>query len=211
MYQVIVLVEQPVTEWDARQIIALHKNAAETSRYVVLLPVEDAARQVEATIGSLAASDVMGTAALYLDETDLERVREEIRTESKAALDASVGAFVDRGADAIGEVTALDPLERLQSIVKERGADEVIILTRQHVIAEFLHLDWASRARKHLDIPCLHLVAQSEPDWETESEEIEQGVRNEDGTLEADDIYEAEVEEQRNHDSGDDSADGNRS
>lgn len=183
MYQVIVLVEQPVTEWDARQITALRRDATDTTRYVVLLPVEDAARQVEATIGSLAASDVMGTAALYLDESDLERVRQEIREESQAALDASIAAFTHQGADAIGEVTALDPLERLQSIVKERDASEVIIVTRPHVIAELLHLDWTSRARKHLDVPCLHLIAQSEPDWETEAEEIEQGVREADGDL----------------------------
>lgn len=195
MYQVVVLVEQPVTEWDARQIIALHRDSPDDTRYVILLPVEDAARQVEATIGSLAASDVMGTAALYLDESDLERVREEIRVESKAALDASIQAFSRHGADAIGEVTALDPLDRLQSIVKERDAAEVIILTRPHVIAEFLHLDWTSRARKHLDVPCLHLVAQSEPDWETEAEEIEAGIRESDGDLEDIDDLEARAAE----------------
>lgn len=169
MYDVVVLVEQPVTHWDAHQIAALHRDAPDTVHYHVLMPVEDAASRVEATIGSLAASEVMGTAALYLDETDLERVHEEIRDASERALAQSISAFVEAGVRASGEVTALDPLERLATLVSERGSSEVVILTRPHLVAELLHLDWTHRARRRLSVPCLHLVAQSEPDWESES------------------------------------------
>lgn len=166
MYDVVVLVEQPVTHWDAHQITALHTDAPDVVQYHVLMPVEDAASRVEATIGSLAASEVMGTAALYLDETDLERVHEEIREASEQALSQSISAFVEAGAHASGEVTPLDPLERLEQLVSERGSAEVVILTRPHLVAELLHLDWTHRARRRLNVPCLHLVAQSEPDWE---------------------------------------------
>jgi hypothetical protein len=169
MYDVVVLVEQPVTHWDAHQITALHANAPDIVHYHVLMPVEDAASRVEATIGSLAASEVMGTAALYLDEDDLERVHEEIREASERALAQSIGAFVEAGAHASGEVTPLDPLERLERLVTERDSSEVVILTRPHLVAEMLHLDWTHRAQRRLQIPCLHLVAQSEPDWETEA------------------------------------------
>jgi hypothetical protein len=170
-YKVVVLVEEPVTDWDARQIAALHTDTPETTHYYVLIPVEDAASRVEATIGSLAASEVMGTAALYLDEADLERVHEEIREASQSALERSVDAFRNIGEVATGEVTASDPLDRLADLVKECGAVEVIILTRPHVIAELFHVDWTARARRRLDVPCLHLLAQSEPDWQTEYEE----------------------------------------
>lgn len=169
MYDVVVLVEQPVTHWDAHQITALHTDAPDVVRYYVLMPVEDAASRVEATIGSLAASEVMGTAALYLDESDLERVHDEIRQASEQALAQSISAFLEAGAQAVGEVTPLDPLERLEQLVAERSSAEVVILTRPHLVAELLHLDWTHRARRRLNVPCLHLVAQSEPDWESEA------------------------------------------
>lgn len=169
MYDVVVLVEQPVTHWDAHQITALHTDAPDIVHYHVLMPVEDAASRVEATIGSLAASEVMGTAALYLDETDLERVHEEIRDASERALAQSIGAFVEAGAGATGEITAMDPLDRLVALVADRNSAEVVILTRPHLVAELLHLDWTHRARRKLNVPCLHLIAQSEPDWEAEA------------------------------------------
>lgn len=170
MYDVVVLVEQPVTDWDARQITALHEDTPEPVHYFVLMPVEDAASRVEATIGSLATSEVMGTAALYLDEADLERVHREIRETSQRALATSVQEFRQEGVEADGELTASDPLERLVTLVRERDSAEVVILTRRHVVAEFLHVDWTNRARRKLEVPVLHLLAQEEPDWESESE-----------------------------------------
>ena len=37
-------------------------------------------------------------------------------------------------------------------------AREVIILTRPHVVAEFFHVDWTSRARRKIGVPVLHLL-----------------------------------------------------
>lgn len=168
-YVVVVLVEEPLADWDARQIVALHAEAPEPVRYHLLIPVEDAASRVESTIGSLAASEVMGTAAMYVDEADLERVHEEIREASRQALEQSLKAFTALGAQAQGEVTASDPLERLSGLVHECGAAEVIILTRPHIIAELFRVDWTNRARRKLEVPVLHLLARNEPDWETEA------------------------------------------
>ena len=170
MYDVVVLVEQPVTKWDARQIAALHHDSPEPVHYHLLMPVEDAATRVEATIGSLAASEVMGTAALYLDDADLERVHREVRAASERALAEAIDAFRRADTDADGELTASDPLDRLATLVRERDSAEVVILTRRHVVAEFLHVDWANRARRKLKVPILHLLAQEEPDWEAEAE-----------------------------------------
>jgi hypothetical protein len=170
VYDVVVLVEQPVTRWDARQIAALHHDSPEPVHYHLLMPVEDAATRVEATIGSLAASEVMGTAALYLDDADLERVHREVRAASERALAESIAAFRRADTDADGELTASDPLDRLATLVRERDSAEVVILTRRHVVAEFLHVDWANRARRKLKVPILHLLAQEEPDWEAEAE-----------------------------------------
>ena len=35
---------------------------------------------------------------------------------------------------------------------------EAIILTRPHVVAEFFHVDWTSRARRKIGVPVLHLL-----------------------------------------------------
>jgi hypothetical protein len=171
VYDVVVLVEQPVTDWDARQITALHFESADPVHYHVLMPVEDAASRVEATVGSLATSDMMAPATLYLDETDLDELDEEIREAGDRALQDSVRAFRQAGADADGELTADDPLDRLAALVRQRNTAEVVILTRSHLVAEMLHLDWTNRARRKLSVPILHLVAQEEPDWESEVED----------------------------------------
>jgi hypothetical protein len=171
VYEVVVLVEQPVTDWDARQITALHHDSADPVHYHVLLPVEDAAARVEATMGSLATSEMMGTPTLYLDEADFQQIDQEAREAGERDLDESVKAFRRAGADADGELTADDPLDRLFAVVRQRGAAEVVILTRPHLVAEMLHIDWTNRARRKLEVPILHLVAQEEPDWESEAED----------------------------------------
>ena len=173
MYDVVVLVEQPVTDWDARQITALHHDSAEPVHYHVLLPIEDAAARVEATVGSLATSEMMGTTALYLDETDFEQLDQEVKEAGARALQESIEAFQRVGADADGELTADDPLDRLGAVVRQRDTAEVVILTRPHLVAEMLHIDWTNRARRKLSVPILHLVGQEEPDWESEVEDEE--------------------------------------
>ena len=157
MYDVVVLVEQPVTGWDARQITALHHDSPEPVHYHVLLPVEDAA-----------TSDMMGTATFYFDEAEMEEIDQEVKKAGERALEESVKAFRQAGADADGELTAENPLNRLSAVVRQRNTAEVVVLTRPHLVAEMLHVDWTNRARRKLSVPILHLVAQEEPDWESE-------------------------------------------
>jgi hypothetical protein len=59
----------------------------------------------------------------------------------------------------------------------------VVILTRPHIVAELLHVDWTRRARRKLKVPVLHLLAQEEPDWESEAEDEDaQEAREENDT-----------------------------
>ena len=46
-YDVVLLVEQPLSRQDAIQVRGLHEQAPDPVRYHVLLPVEDAAARVE--------------------------------------------------------------------------------------------------------------------------------------------------------------------
>ena len=62
------------------------------------------------------------------------------------------------GAEVFGEVVSAEPIEALAAKVTEVQAAEAIILTRKHVVAEFFHVDWTSRARRKLGVPVLHLI-----------------------------------------------------
>lgn len=165
MDDVVVLVEQPVSHVDARQVVGLHSGGP-PRHYHVLIPVEDASVRVEATIGTLATSEVLGTSSLYFGEEDLDRIRREVVESSRRAVAESVAAFRDAGASADGEVAVEDPLDRLCAAVRERGSREVVVLTRPHLVAELLHVDWTSKARKRLDVPCVHLLAHGDTEVE---------------------------------------------
>ena len=157
-YDVVLLVEQPLSVQDARQVRGLHEDVEDPVRYHVLLPVEDAASRVESAMGSIAASEVLASPALVLDNDSLAEVQRELLDEARK----DVGDCVDRltacGADVVGEVVSADPVAALAAKVAQVGAAEAIILTRPHVVAEFFHLDWTHRARRKLGVPVLHLL-----------------------------------------------------
>ena len=158
-YDVVLLVEQQLTDVDARQVCSLHEALEDPVTYHVLLPLEDAAARVEAAMGSLTAGEMLASPAMALDEIDLEAVREESRNRSEQELAATVSALERAGA-AIGssQLVTEPPIDALARKVAEVDGREAIILTRPHVVAEFFHLDWTSRARRKLGVPVLHLL-----------------------------------------------------
>ena len=50
------------------------------------------------------------------------------------------------------------PIDALAAKVAAVDGREAIILTRPHVVAEFFHVDWTSRARRKIGVPVLHLL-----------------------------------------------------
>lgn len=163
MYQVILLIEQPLSHVDAQQIAELHEAVSEPTHIHILLPVEEASHRVEAAMGSIATSEVLSTSALNFPDVDLDELRREVVEQSRAALEQSLEVLRDCGCDTTGEVTTRDPIEALGDIAKARDAEEIIILTRPHLVAEFFHLDWTSKARRHLGVPVLHLLEHKDP------------------------------------------------
>ncbi len=157
-YDVILLVEQPFTATDALNVRSLHEEIEETVRYHVLLPVEDASSRVETAMGSLATGEVLATPAVAVGDADFEGLRRELLDHCRAGVDATVQAIEAAGGQAVGEPVTNDPITALVDKVKEVDAREVIILTRPHVISEFFHVDWTSRARRKLGVPVLHLL-----------------------------------------------------
>ncbi|GAA1934993.1 hypothetical protein [Nocardioides hwasunensis] len=157
-YDVVLLVEQALTAADAQQVRSLHTEIEDQVVYHVLLPLEDAAARIEASMGTIGTGDLMAAPALAMNDVDIEAVRRECEETSSADLETTLRAIDTAGGRATGQVTSEPPVDALAALVARVDAREAIILTRPHVVAEFFHVDWSSRARRKLGVPVLHLI-----------------------------------------------------
>lgn len=157
-YDVVILAEQPLSKVDVASVLSLHEAVADPVKYHVLLPVDEAANRVEAAMGSLAGPDLMAAPLPVLDPETIRDMEAELITAAREGVAKSAAAFKAAGADAECELVTADPLQTLVDKVAAVEGAEVIVLTRPHVVAEFFHQDWTSRARKKLGVPVLHLV-----------------------------------------------------
>ena len=157
-YDVVLLVEQALSSADAAQVRSLHSEIEDTVVYHVLLPLEDAAARIEASLGTLGAGDLMAAPALAMSDVDIEALRKECEENSSSELKQTLAAIAAAGGRATGKVTSEPPVDALATLVAAVDAREAIILTRPHVVAEFFHVDWTSRARRKLGVPVLHLI-----------------------------------------------------
>jgi hypothetical protein len=159
-YDVVLLVEQRLTEADARQVRSLHEGLDEPVTYHVLLPAEDAAARIEAAMGSVTGHDLVPGPAIVMPPPDLAEIAKETKEHANADLTATLAALKAAGAVAKGQVVSAHPIDALAAKVAEVDGREAIILTRPHVVAEFFHVDWSSQARRKIGVPVLHLLEQ---------------------------------------------------
>ena len=157
-YNVVLLVEQALSNEDAAQVRSLHDEIDEPVVYHVLMPLEDAAARIESAMGSLSAGEVLASPAMAMHDVDLEAVRRDCQERSDSDLLATLDALRTAGGTAHGQVVGDPPIDALAAKVAEVDGREAIILTRPHVVAEFFHMDWTSRARRKIGVPVLHLL-----------------------------------------------------
>ena len=157
-YDVVLLVEQALTGEDARQVRSLHESLDAEVVYHVLLPMADAAAAVEASLGAMGGVDMIAT-PMTPNPDDIKALREENQEQADRDLASTLAALQAAGATiGSGTVVAGPAVDALIDKVKEVGGQEAIVLTRPHVVAEFFHVDWTSRARRKLGVPVLHLL-----------------------------------------------------
>ncbi|MEV4264471.1 hypothetical protein [Kribbella sp. NPDC049584] len=157
MYDVVLLVEQELSEPDAKRVVELHNDMPEPVMYHVLVPCHNAEAGVEASISALGTADLYGP-GLAGQREDLAEAQKAIDTEAKGCSGRSVQRLRDLGQHAEGGISHERPIDALIATVKQAQGQEVIILTRPHIVAEFFHLDWTTSARRHLGVPVLHLL-----------------------------------------------------
>ncbi len=157
-YDVVLLIEQPLTAADAVQVRSLHEDFDAHVVYHVLLPLVDAAAAVEASLGSIGGADLLAP-PMTPSPDELAALREEQREQANHDLTVTTDALRAAGAE-IGSANVVTdpPIDALAAKVTEVDGREAIVLTRPHVVAEFFHVDWTSRARRKLGVPVLHLL-----------------------------------------------------
>lgn len=165
-YSVVVLAEQALSPGDADEVVSLHDGIDEPRHYHVLIPCENAAARVETALGALAASEVLAAPPVLTGDLDAEEAQAEIDAHAEGDVGVSVNAIEHTGHSASGEYSSDEPIDALVRVVQQRSADEVIVMTRSHVVQEFLHLDWTHKARRRLGVPVLHLVEHEPLDAE---------------------------------------------
>lgn len=153
MYDVALLIEHQLEPLDADQVVSLHEGLDEPVTYHLLLPVESS------TATMMSSMTAFGGQVLPPTEPDLVNdLSREVRRAGQAELEASVALLRERGQQVSGELAQDDPLDELVALAKRVEVAEVIVMTDSHAVRELLRMDWASRARRALDLPTLHLL-----------------------------------------------------
>ncbi len=157
-YDVVLLVEQELSAQDAVQVRSLHDSIEDPVLYHLLVPVEESAAQIETGISALGGGEAFVTPSMMMDPEEIEDMQKGLLNEARSCVQGSIDRIVEAGGKAVGETITTDPIQALVAKVAEVDAREAIILTRPHVVAEFFHLDWTSRARRKIGVPVLHLL-----------------------------------------------------
>ncbi|KUH38199.1 MULTISPECIES: hypothetical protein [Streptomyces] len=156
MFTSVLMIEKPLSSTDVDFVTTLHGDE-DVSFIVLMQPRGDQADALLRAIDDVAVGAI-GDAAREGEEPS----GAEARGPAETAMDLSVQALRAAGCEAVGQVVADHPLDKMKAVVEEAHADEVIVLTAPHYVEEFFHRDWASRARHKVGVPVLKLFAHNE-------------------------------------------------
>jgi hypothetical protein len=152
VFTTVLLTEKALTTHDVERFAHLHDP--EPIRIYVLVPAHDDQTEFEEVVDDIARTDF--SEALH-DDHDVTDAKRSVAAKGDVA--TSVAALQAAGvAEVAGEIITGDPVEAAVAKVKELDADEVVVLTEPHLIADWTRRDWASKLRHHLDRPVLHVV-----------------------------------------------------
>lgn len=159
-YDVVLLVEDALSKADAARVHSLHDTIPDQVVYHVLLPVDDEAEKMQLTLGALGSGDPFTALTGAGVAAETAEVAEAIEAEQHVAEDnltRTLKHLRATHAHAEGRTVTGDVIKALVSQVSAVDTREVIVLTNSHLVSEFFHTDWTSRARRKLDVPVLHL------------------------------------------------------
>lgn len=152
MFTTVLLTEKALSAHDVERFAHLHDP--EPVHIHVLVPAHDDRTELEEVVDDLARTDF--SEAIH-DDHD---VTDKVRTEGAAGeLAVSIAALVAAGVASVdGEVVTGHPVDSVAGVVAALNADEVVVLTEPHLLADLTRRDWATRIRHAVDKPVLHVV-----------------------------------------------------
>jgi hypothetical protein len=153
MFTSVLMIEQPLSAADVDFVTTLHDDQMS---FVVLMQPKGAEDRLLRAIDDVALGEQ--EQAVEADEPEDEAARRP----AALALEHSLRMLRDAGSEAVGQLIDGHPLDLLRSVVDQTHADEVIVLTAPHLVEEFFHRDWASRARHKVGVPTLKLYAHND-------------------------------------------------
>jgi hypothetical protein len=151
----VLMIEKPLAPVDVQLVTTLH--ADEPVSFVVLMQPRGDQERLLRALDDVALGELRS--ATHEDEVPEGN---EALAPAAQALEHSLRELRRAGAQAVGEIVEDHPLVLLRSVVEKTNADEVIVLTAPHLVEEFFHRDWASRARHSVGVPVLKLYAHNE-------------------------------------------------
>ncbi|MET9412570.1 indole-3-glycerol phosphate synthase [Streptomyces klenkii] len=154
MFTSVLMIEQPLSATDVDFVTTLHDDQMS---FVVLMQPRGAEDRLLRAIDDVA----LGELERAMHEADEPEGEQALRP-AAVALEHSLRLLRDAGCEAVGQLVEGHPLDLLRSVVEQTHADEVIVLTAPHLVEEFFHRDWASRARHKVGVPVLKLYAHND-------------------------------------------------
>ncbi|WP_314176854.1 indole-3-glycerol phosphate synthase [Streptomyces winkii] len=154
MFTSVLMIEKPLVSDDVELVTTLHGDEA-VSFVVLIQPRGDQDRLLRA-LDDVALGELDQAVHEGSEPADRDAHEPAVR-----ALEHSLTMLREAGAEAQGRVIEDHPLDVLTDTVEEHGADEVIVLTAPHLVEEFFHRDWATRARHKVGVPVLKLFAHT--------------------------------------------------
>ncbi|MEU8551750.1 indole-3-glycerol phosphate synthase [Streptomyces roseoverticillatus] len=154
MFTSVLMIEQPLSAIDVDFVTTLHDDQMS---FVVLMQPRGAEDRLLRAIDDVA----LGELERAMHEADEPEGEQALRP-AAVALEHSLRLLRDADCEAVGQLVEGHPLDLLRSVVEQTHADEVIVLTAPHLVEEFFHRDWASRARHKVGVPVLKLYAHND-------------------------------------------------
>ncbi len=153
MFTTVLLTEKTLTDHDVQRVAHLHDP--EPVHVHVVVPSHDDRSELAEAVDDIARTDFGDVG----HDEDAGRSDTELAGAAGQEVNASVAALRAAGvAQVDGEVATGDPLERVAELARTLDADEVIVFTEPHLLADWTRRDWASKLRHTLALPVLHVV-----------------------------------------------------
>lgn len=153
MFTTVLLTEKALSDHDVSRVAHLHDP--EPVHVHLVVPSHDDRSELAEAVDDITRADF----ADVLRDEDAGRTPAQLASAAEQEVAASIAALLAAGvAQVDGEVAAGSPVDRVVELARSLDADEVVVLTEPHLLADWTRRDWATRLRHALDLPVLHVV-----------------------------------------------------